>query len=830
MTSYPREAGHRRWPTGDPLAIISVQGTVTGWSARARQLLGYYPSEVVGHSASELLIAREFPKAAGLFLIEARAWSGTAALRHRDGHRVDMDLRLHPSLGDDGAPQAFVVTATLGTPESEANHDRLMVQWAFAQSSVALSTYSSPPRAGPARAQPSPTVQMAWPAPAGGAKATAAQPGASAGKRRGVEAHSAQYSDILGPGRADEAFSQCVRRVAQGGEPIRYERLAPDVRSAHRRAWTIELWPVRNPDTGEVAGVGAAAFDSSEQFATRQRLALLSEAGTRIGTTSSVTRTAQQLADLAVPRFADSASVDLLDAVTRGKEAPPGPAAPMMLRRVAHQSTDGISSGAMTGNVCSYPPFSPPARALASGRAVLCGTDDPDFTEWVAAGVGRSARFEEYGFHSLLATPLQARGVTLGVAVFARAAGSEAYGHDDLILAEGLASRAAVSVDTARRFSQERAKALSFQLSLLPRHLPKQAAIEVAHRYLPIGRGAKVGGDWFDVVPLSGTRVALVVGDVVGHGIPASAAMGRLRTAVRTLAAVDLPPDELLTQLDELVIQLTSSTDALAQNEPDAAEIGATCLYAVYDPVSRVCNVASAGHLPPIVLLPDGTVEVVRLTPGPPLGIGGVPFESTELELPEGSLLSLYTDGLVEVRGHDLGLGLERLCTALAAAVPSLDVSCDIILKAMLPESPADDVALLLARTRALHTDQVAAWSLPADPEVVAEARAQVSRQLSAWGLADAAYATELVVSELVTNAIRYGAPPIGLRLIRDRTLICEVSDTSSAAPHMRRAHTYDEGGRGLQMVAQLTQGWGARHTSTGKTIWAEQRLPVDRP
>lgn len=340
-----------------------------------------------------------------------------------------------------------------------------------------------------------------------------------------------------------------------------------------------------------------------------------------------------------------------------------------------------------------------------------------------------------------------------------------------------------------------------------------------------------MGGDWFDVVPLSGTRVALVVGDVVGHGLHASATMGRLRTAVRTLADVDLPPDELLTHLDDLVTHLTSDDDdPVSADMPDPGdfgEVGATCLYAVYDPVSRMCTLASAGHPPPAVLLPDGTVTLVELSPGPLLGVGGLPFESTEIELPEGSLLAFYTDGLVEARDHDVGAGLDRLCQALASPVPSLDVTCDAILKALLPDSRADDVALLLARTRALHADQVAAWALPSDPAIVAAARAQTSRQLAAWGLEEAAFITELVVSELVTNAIRYGAVPIGLRLIRDRALICEVSDASSTAPHLRRARIFDEGGRGLHMVAQLTQGWGTRQTSTGKTIWAEQPLPA---
>ncbi|MFF3766510.1 SpoIIE family protein phosphatase [Streptomyces sp. NPDC001922] len=833
MATSSTETRHSGCSIDVPMAIISVGGMVTGWSEGARQLLGYGAQEVVGHPASDLLINREFPEAAGLCLIEAREWSGTAGLRHLDGHRVDLTLHLQPSLGDDGTAQAFVVTATAGA--AEADDDRRMVEWAFTQSSVALSTYSTTSRTWQLNAaarggeQRSPAGRGTG-GPAGdGAQAAAAQAGAvEDGQRRAAEAGTWSYADLLGGDRADEGFLRCVRQVAEESRPMRYEHHAPAAPSAHRRAWTIDMWPVRNPDTGRVAGVGAAAFDSSEQVAARQRLALLNEAGTRIGTTLNVTRTVQELARLAVPRFADSVTVDLLDSVTRGEEPSPGPAdAAVVLRRVAHRTAEGVpEADTEIGEADTYPPLSPPARALTSGRTVLCGPEDPDFPRWGAVGMGRSARVEETGFHSVMATPLRARGLTLGVAVFARTAGSKPYEQDDLILAEGLASRTAGSVDNARRFSRERANALTLQRSLLPRHLPKQAAVEVAHRYLPIGGGAEVGGDWFDVVPLSGTRVALVVGDVVGHGIHASAAMGRLRTAVRTLAGVDLPPDELLTHLDELVTHLTSDSDI--RHEQDTGEIGATCLYAVYDPVSRICTLASAGHVPPTVLLPDGTASVVQLTPGPLLGVGGLPFESTELELPEGSLLSFYTDGLIEARGHDLGVGLERLRGALASAVPSLDGTCDIILKALLPESPADDVALLLVRTRALHTDQVAAWSLPSDPAIVADARAQASRQLAIWGLADAASITELVVSELVTNAIRYGDAPIGLRLIRDRTLICEVSDASSTSPHLRHARTYDEGGRGLDMVTQLTQGWGTRQTPTGKTIWAEQRLPAD--
>ncbi|MDF2268526.1 SpoIIE family protein phosphatase [Streptomyces coacervatus] len=805
MATYDQGDGHRRWSADVATVTVGLDGIVTGWSEGARRLLGHRAPDVVGRAAADLLLGREALQAAGLALTGSREWSGTAALRHRDGHRVEVTLHAHPSLGGDGTPQGFVVTVT--TTPADAGHDRTMMEWAFAQASIALSAYS--------------TTSRSWhlnPAAQGGEQA----PGAESGRLTATP--------------ADEGFLRCVRRVAEEGTPMRYEHSAPEPSSAsaseRHRDRIFELWPVRDPATGEVVGVGTAAFDSSDQHSARRRLALLQEAGTCIGTTLNVTRTAKELAALAVPRLADFVSVDLLDSVLRGEEPVPGPVdATVVLRRVAHRSAsagEAVAEAAVDlGGIDSYPPFSPPARCLTAGRPVLSGADDPDFVRWIAGHESRNAAVQAYGIHSVMAAPLRARGITLGVAVFVRTEGSPPFEQDDLMLAEELAGRAAVGVDNARRYTRERTNALTLQRSLLPRDLPKQAAVEVASRYLPAGRGAGVGGDWFDVVPLSGTRVALVVGDVVGHGIHASATMGRLRTAVRTLADVDLPPDELLTHLDDLVIHLTADDTVDGGVRDDTGEIGATCLYAVYDPVSRVCTLASAGHVPPAVLLPDGTVSVVDLTPGPLLGVGGLPFEATELELPEGSLLAFCTDGLIEARDHDVGLGLERLCEALASPVPSLEVTCDTILKALLPDSPADDVALLLARTRALHADQVAAWSLPSDPAVVADARAQTSRQLAAWGLEDVAFVTELVVSELVTNAIRYGAVPIGLRLIRDRTLICEVSDASNTAPHLRRARTYDEGGRGLHMVAQLTQGWGTRQTSVGKTIWAEQSLPA---
>jgi anti-sigma regulatory factor (Ser/Thr protein kinase) len=317
---------------------------------------------------------------------------------------------------------------------------------------------------------------------------------------------------------------------------------------------------------------------------------------------------------------------------------------------------------------------------------------------------------------------------------------------------------------------------------------------------------------------------------VVGHGLRASATMGRLRTAVRTLADVDLPPEELLVHLDDLITHLRAEEDTATDPELEiVTDLVATCLYLVYDPVSRRCAAAGAGHPPPAVVTPDGKAEFIDLSVGPPLGVGGLPFEAVEWEVPRGSLLVLYTDGLVEVPEHDLARGMALLRRRLERPADSLDATCDDLVQTLLPARPSDDVALLIARTRALDAGQVATWELPSDPAAVADARDKVARRLADWGLDEVVFTAELVVSELVTNAIRYGTPPVQLRLIRDAALICEVSDSSSTAPHMRRARMFDEGGRGLLLVAQFAERWGTRHRAGGKSIWAEIGVQDER-
>jgi PAS domain S-box-containing protein len=639
-----------------------------------------------------------------------------------------------------------------------------------------------------------------------------------------------RLTDVLS-GPQYDAMERYMRQVLDTGEPAQrstYRRVPGETRE---HAWSVSVSPLKD-QAGRTQAVWIGVLDITDQYQARQRLTLLNEAGTHVGTTLDVTRTAQELADIVVPRLADLVVVDLLEAVLSGDEPRPGPlAGTIALRRVAHQSIfEGVPEAVVKpGDVDIHPESFPSVRCLATGQTVLTGVDDPTFISSTGHNPARAATIRQFGIHSVLSVPIRARGVTLGVAVFLRGQRPDRFEPDDVLLAEELTARAGLSLDNARRYTRERTTALTLQRSLLPQRLPRQSAVEVASRYLPASAQLGVGGDWFDVIPLSGARVALVVGDVVGHGIHASATMGRLRAAVRTLADVDLPPDELLTRLDDLVSRLSANggADAGADDGDDAEnEIGATCLYAVYDPVSRRCCLARAGHPPPALVTPDGTASFLDLPAGPPLGLGGLPFESSEVELPAGSILALYTDGLIESRYDDIDLGLERLRRALTYRDRSLETTCDNVLKTVLPDRPADDVALLIARTHALDDDQVATWDLPADPAIVASARRQVAERLANWGLHDAAFTTELVVSELVTNAIRHAQSPIQLRLIRDRTLICEVSDGSSTAPHLRRARAFDEGGRGLLLVSRLALRWGSRQTPHGKTIWAEQALP----
>ncbi|MDX6352191.1 MAG: hypothetical protein QOF84_6981 [Streptomyces sp.] len=820
--------------TGDAAtAVLDATGTVIGWTRTAERLLGYRAADVLHRSAATLLAAPEDASRAAAVVEHCRteeSWAGFVGLRHRDGRRVQVGLRVsqvHTAPGEEGdggeGPGQWLVSAVDMSEAPSLAVSGPLMQSMLTGAPIGMAVVDQ-------------DLRHVWIN-----DALVNRGGIPREQRigRGLK-------ETL-PGLDTDAIEERMRRVLRTGTPIiDYEYRGWTLAEPYREhAYSTSYF--RLEDAGTVLGVCYMVMDVTDRRRARERLALLNEAATLVGSTLDIVRTAQELADFAVPRLCDFITVDLLDAVLHGDEPGSGPgiaaATGASLRRTAMRSLhEGTPESAVAlGDPIGATESSPYARCVVDGKARLDAVLDVENTPWVTEDPLRAARIREYGMRSLLWVPLLARGTVLGVATFVRtrhpdvrSRNPEPFEEDDLLLAEEICARAALCVDNARRFTREHHSALALQRALLPSGVTGGGALDVASRYLPANEQDGVGGDWFDVIPLSGARVALVVGDVVGHGIHAAATMGRLRTAVHTLADMDLPPDELLAHLDDLVIRLTEeenladSGDSSGDDDAVSATVlGASCLYAVYDPVTRNLTMARAGHPPPAVVTPDGQVMFPDLPAGPPLGLGGLPFESAELQLPEGSLVALYTDGLIENTGDDLDTGLDRLGQVLAQPGLSLEGLCTKAVTSLLTGPPSDDVALLIARTRALPATHVAAWDLPSDPAVVAGARTLAVRQLADWGLDDLAMTTELVVSELVTNAIRHGTGPIRLRLIRQSVLICEVSDTSNTSPRLRHARTTDEGGRGLFLVAQLTRRWGTRHTPTGKLIWAEQDLPA---
>ncbi len=781
--------------------MIDGTGVVTGCGGDARRFLGRGVEQVVGVRADDLLVPESGPPLSSA-LAERHEWSGSVSTRYKDGRLLRL-WALGFRCADHGEPAEWVLVASLAGHFLASDTERAVLDWLFAHSPVAMAVFDTDLKC---------VRQNA---------AMTRLSGLSEAGRQGK-----RLPEVLA-GSDAMAWEKCMGRVLETGEPAFDHEIHgrflgdPD----QERVFSAAATALRDP-RGRKVGLCTTVTDVTDQFRARERLVLLNEASTRIGSTLDVMRTAQELADVAAPRLADLVTVDLLESLLLGDE--PGPfTGAVALRRAANQSVrEGAPEAVrLAGAVDFYPSHSPPVRCMATGRSFLHRSTDDPVKAWLADDPARAERFRTYGFRSAMGVPMRARGTTLGITIFYRS-NRAPFTDDDRLLAEELVARAAVCLDNARRFTRERAAALALQQRLLPQGTPPQPAVETASRYLPAGGQSGLGGDWFDVIPLSGARVALVVGDVVGHGITAAATMGRLRTAVHTLADVDLPPDELLTHLDDVVVRLAAENS----DSPGDGILGATCLYAVYDPISRTCQLARAGHPPPVLVSPGGKAQLVDLPESPPLGLGDIPFEAAEVRIPEGSILAFYTDGLINLRNRDLDGVLGQLGDALAAPAVSLNALCDRVLDELLPEHPTDDAALLVARTKGLGADQVAELDIPADPAAVASARSWAVRQLALWELTEAAFVTELVVSELVTNAIRYAEAPVQLRLIRDRTLICEVSDASGTAPHMRRARPSDEGGRGLLLVAQLTHRWGTRHARDGKTIWCEQLVADDGP
>ncbi|MFD7439638.1 SpoIIE family protein phosphatase [Streptomyces sp. NPDC059861] len=789
-------------------ALLDEQGTVVAWTQAAEHLVGYCAGEVVGRSA--VLVLPRFGAAPTMaaYVEQCRArngWSGVSAVRHRDGRRLDVGLRISLVRGQGGAVRWLVSATDIGVPSGDAVN-------ALVQGSIL-------DRAPIGVVMRDLQLRCTW-------------------MNDAMESHDGIFRDQRLGCRVTDAWSgveaetieAVMRQVLQSGSTKVHEyRTWLPTRLGEERPCAVSISCLQGAD-GRALGVCMISADLTESRLERERLAILGAAGTRLGRTLDVTQIGQELAELAVPLFADFVTVDLEQSVLFGEGSPiragtVGERLPVLRRAGLASIVQGIPESLwLHGEPVPMGPASPYAEVLRTGRSCLESLLDAAPGSWIDQDPARAQKIHEHGMHSVMVAPIRARRALLGVAVFVRTENPMPFHEEDMLLAEEFLRRATVSLDNARQYRREQTAALALQRCLLPRRLRGGAAVEAASHYLPADIDRGVGGDWFDVIPLSGARVALVVGDVVGHGINAAAAMGRLRAGVHALSGLELAPDELLAHVDEAVQREAEGDD---DPEQGTAPVGATLLYAVYDPVTRRCTMAAAGHPPPAIVDPHGQVTFPDLPTGAPLGIGlGVLFEAMELELPEGTLLALYTDDMIETRDQDIEHGMHRLGTDLAQPDLPLEELCTRAMEPVQDQEACDDASLLLVRTRALAPAQVTTWALPHDETAARRARNLAAGQLAEWDMEALEDSTKSIISELVTNAVRHSTGPIDLRLIHHQVLTIEVSDTDPRSPRTRSARTMDENGRGLALVAQLSHRWGSRPAPGRKVVWAEANLP----
>jgi len=636
----------------------------------------------------------------------------------------------------------------------------------------------------------------------------------------GASGGPARPGDSAGPGGQDTAGAliEAVRSDREGTG-----MLAVSLAGGQKADAVVTVHPMRAADTNLVAlAVLRIPVPVAERFVDPAlvRHSLLDGTFTRIGGTLDIDQMARELVDILVPHFCNAGGLAMLESLVGDDELPaqdPDGSQPLRRLAVAYDDDDPSWEAAFPpGELLSYPAGSPYERCMTQGEPVLETISKEDAAE-LARSWQRPPVAQLLAGASMLLLPLIARGVTLGVIICTRTHGYRRFDAYDLQIGMEFAARAAIFIDHARRYNREHATALALQRSMLPTELSAPSSVEVRHRYLPGSKLIEVGGDWYESIALPGARVALVVGDVAGHGVRAAVTMGRLRTAIHTLAMLELPPAESLQQLNELM-------HSLGVREPHFA----TCAYAVFDAVSGTCEVAVAGHLPPLLVRPDGSNEFLGVTPAPPLGIGDGPIESREFTVEDGSLFVLYTDGLVENRTRDIDDGLLRLRGIFGPGSPSrpLEDLCTAMLDGVYGDFQRDDIAVLIARLRRIPRDRHVTWALGRDLTSVRHARSLIREPMEHWGLSDLLPVTELLVSELVTNALRYSPGEVTLRMVLEGALVCEVRDNSAALPRLRHAGAGDENGRGLQVVSQLAHRWGTRRTRSGKVVWCEQALP----
>ncbi|MFK0043137.1 SpoIIE family protein phosphatase [Streptomyces sp. NPDC090741] len=727
-----------------------------------------------------------------------------------------------------------------------------------------------------------PAPQDGTPLPARGRARGTAASGAAGRRGRDAEAARGAVRDAAAAGGSRRRDGEAARNAAHGEDPAGQSAArAHEARGAQERPAAIPeaSRPRDGADAaadaaGQSAGAGEGADALGGQGGAAQAQVYGQGAGTpdgavggglqgtdggvarregdRLRFVGAATRRIARGIDLdeivlglcraTVPTFSDAILVYLRDPLPVGDERPVGPVV-LRLRRTDRlrpiddlTGTEGAGAAGAAGELdFSQLPLVGPQGDLPA--AELCEIRPGGALAEVLRGVrpvfGSAAGAKDAlpellgsehpvprGQRAILA-PLRGRRRVIGSAVFLRSPERPAFEQNDLLVAAQLATHTALGIDKAVLYGREAYIADELQRTMLPDSLPQPTGVRLASRYLPAAETARVGGDWYDAIPLPGSRVALVVGDVMGHSMTSAAIMGQLRTTAQTLAQLDLPPAEVLHHLDEQAQRLGS--DRMA-----------TCLYAVYDPVSHRITIANAGHPPPVLLHLGGRAEVLRVPPGAPIGVGGVDFEAVELDAPAGATLLLYTDGLVESRLRDVWTGIEQLRERLATTAqltgldhpPPLEALCDDVLDMLGPGDRDDDIALLAARFDGIAPSDVAYWFL--DPEETAPGRARrfARRALTRWGLEELQDSLELLVSEVVTNAVRYAERPVTLRLLRTDVLRCEVGDDSPQLPRQRRARDTDEGGRGLFLVNRMARRWGATRLSSGKVVWFELPLP----
>nr|WSW65453.1 SpoIIE family protein phosphatase [Streptomyces sp. NBC_00995] len=783
-----------------PLAVVVVDadGLVSHWSTGARRLFGASREDAVGSPAGELLPVTGALRQGGDPLPDSAyaefgpeldsSLSGTVAYPAAGRARVDEPGR--------GRIDVLWWAYPLVGPGSE----RLLV---LAADAAPLRDDSRREGQGGETVAPGFALHTDFP---------------------GYRELSARLPEIL-PSMSVREATRIVSQVLELGYPVlefsRHDRVpvTPDwgvPQRAGRRG--ADAPPAR---TGPAPAAQAAPRPELdlEYAAVRERLEFLNEVSGRIGTSLDLERTIREVTSAAVPRFTDFAGTHLRAAVLAGEGFPDGPPDVTTVWHrvwVEHNDEPGRWDDTVpVGESIAFPEHTPFFQCMVTGEPVIVPYVSEELSNRISGEFEKRDLRPLITHRSLLIVPLKARDVVLGFMVLMRRPGREPFDDMDRTTGAELAARAGLVLDNARMYTYQENVAETLQDSMLPKIEARMAGCDIATRYLPGARLGKVGGDWFDSVKLPGSRTALVVGDVMGHGLNSAAMMGQLRTAVLTMAAMEMPPAQLLRNLDDLAQRL-------------GEQHLATCLYAVYDPIRSELQIANAGHIPPVLVrAQDGRAELLDLPTGAPVGVGGVAFETATVRVRPGDRLVLCTDGLVEVRGQDIGAGLAALCASAAHPAASMDDACDTIIRALNPSGGRkDDVALLMARLNGIPDADVAAWQLALDPREVARARRLVRGRLLDWDLPDAVEAAELMVSELVTNAVKHGRTHhIQLRLVRTDALLCEVTDDEPAPATLLNASADDESGRGLALVSSLAREWGASTTARGKTVWFELAL-----